>query len=284
VTVESTYRPRGRVRIPLAALGFVLALAGCTTADMGTSGKPVEPKYVAMYAPVAGEPFRVAAVPVNRVDPKYFRQTVATPPDIPNDPGTIVVDPYDKFLYLVQADGQSIRYGIGVGKQGFAWSGEAEVQDKQEWPKWFPPQEMQARDSNAAKYPDGMDGGPHNPLGSRALYLYEGKCNQGNIRTENCRDTLYRIHGTSEPLSIGKAVSSGCIRMWNQDAIDLYDRVPVGTKVVVLSGPETAPLDQLAPPVAAAPAPAGNPAAAGSLTPDGKPVAVVLPKTKTGAI
>jgi len=116
------------------------------------------------------------------------------------------------------------------------------------------------------------------------LYLYEGKCNQGNIRTANCRDTLYRIHGTSEPLSIGKAVSSGCIRMWNQDAIDLYNRVPIGTKVVVLSGPSTTPLDASAPAVAAAPGSGGDPAVGGSLTPDGKPVAVVLPTAKTGAI
>ncbi len=284
MTVESSYRPTGRVHMALAALGLMLALAGCTTANVSNDGKPIDPKYISMYAPVAGEPFRVPAVPVNRVDPKYFRQTVATPSNIPNDPGTIVVDPYDKFLYLVQDNGESIRYGIGVGKQGFAWSGKAEIQDKQQWPKWFPPQEMQARDRYAAKYGDGMDGGPRNPLGSRALYLYEGKCNQENIRTANCRDTLYRIHGTSEPLSIGKAVSSGCIRMWNQDAIDLYNRVPIGTKVVVLSGPETAPLDAMAPAIAAAPASGGKPAAGGTLTPDGKPVAVVLPNTKTGAI
>ena len=283
MTVESTHRPRGRVHTFLAAFGLMLALAGCTTASTGTDGKPVDPKYVAMYAPVAGEPFRVAAVPVNRGDPRYFRQTVATPADIPHDPGTIVVDPYDKFLYLVQDNGESIRYGIGVGRQGFAWSGSAQVREKQEWPKWFPPQDMQVRDSEAAKYADGMDGGPHNPLGSRALYLYEGKCNDKNVRTPDCRDTLYRIHGTSEPLSIGKAVSSGCIRMWNQDVIDLYNRVPLGTKVVVLSGPETTPLDAMAPAVAAAPS-SGNPAAGGTLTPDGKPVAVVLPNTKTGAI
>jgi len=284
VTAESTYRPKGRARIPLAAAGLMLALAGCTTANMSRDGTRVDPKYVAMYAPVAGEPFRIPAVPVNRVDPQYFRQTVATPADIPHDPGTIVVDPYDKFLYLVQDNGESIRYGIGVGKQGFAWSGEAEIQDKQQWPKWFPPQEMQARDSYAARFADGMNSGPRNPLGSRALYLYEGKCNQGNIRTANCRDTLYRIHGTSEPLSIGKAVSSGCIRMWNQDAIDLYNRVPIGTKVVVLSGPSTTPLDASAPAVAAAPGSGGDPAVGGSLTPDGKPVAVVLPTAKTGAI
>lgn len=257
---------------------MMLALAGCTTANNSTTGKPVDPMYVSMYAPATGEPFRIPAVPVNKVDPQYFRQTVATPPDIPNEPGTIVIDPYNKFLYLVQADGQSLRYGIGVGKQGFAWSGNAEIRDKQEWPKWFPPQEMQARDSYAAQFADGMDGGPRNPLGSRALYLYEGKCTDKNVRTPDCRDTLYRIHGTTEPLSIGKAVSSGCIRMWNQDVIDLYNRVPLGTKVVVLSGPSTLPLDPAAPAVAAAPGAEDLPMA------DGQPIAVAMPADEPGAI
>ncbi|WP_421724138.1 L,D-transpeptidase [Bauldia sp.] len=207
-------------------------LAGCSTATETKDGKPIDPLIVSMYAPVPGEPFRIPAVPVSKVDSQYFRQTVATPGHIPNEPGVIVVDPYSHFLYLVQDDGQSLRYGIGVGRQGFSWSGTAEVHDKQHWPKWFPPKEMQERDRFAARFPNGMNGGPRNPLGSRALYLWKDN-----------KDTLYRIHATNEPLSIGKSVSSGCIRMWNQDVMDLYERVPLGTKVVVLDGPGTQPLD-----------------------------------------
>lgn len=225
------------LRNALIAASLVV-VAGCTVASESKDGKPIDPLVLANYGPVQGEPFRVPGVPLNKIDSQYYRQTVATPADFTAGPGTIVVDPYNRFLYLVQENGQSIRYGIGVGKQGFAWAGEAQIWDKQHWPKWFPPKEMQERDEYAAKFPDGMDGGPRNPLGSRAMYLYEGKCNANNIRTEQCKDTLYRIHATNEPLSIGQAVSSGCIRMWNQDVMDLYERVPMGTKVVVLTGPE----------------------------------------------
>jgi lipoprotein-anchoring transpeptidase ErfK/SrfK len=146
------------------------------------------------------------------------------PFSLPNKPGSIIVDPGDRFLYLVQEEGMALRYGIGVGREGFGWSGGATVGSKQHWPKWFPPKEMVERDPRAAPYANGMDGGINNPLGARALYLYQGK-----------KDTLYRIHGTNEPWSIGTAVSSGCIRLLNQDIIDLYDRVPIGTSVVVLA-------------------------------------------------
>jgi lipoprotein-anchoring transpeptidase ErfK/SrfK len=135
----------------------------------------------------------------------------------------------------------SMRYGIGVGKAGFSWSGNATIRDKQEWPKWFPPKEMQQRDLRAWFNAKGMEGGSRNPLGARALYLFEGKCNGNNTRTAACKDTLYRLHGTSDENSIGKAVSSGCIRLLNQDIIDLYERVPLGTKVVVLKGTEPPP-------------------------------------------
>lgn len=239
--VARTARPaatRTRVAARLAALVALVAMAGCTTAA-SVGGPQVDPVFVAMYAPVQGEPYPVPAVPVNRIDPKLFRQIVATPPHVPNEPGTLVIDTGAKFLYLVQENGQSLRYAIGVGKQGFSWAGEAEIWEKQHWPKWFPPAEMMERDPYAAQYPAGMEGGPANPLGSRAMYLFEGKCNAGNVRTAACRDTLYRLHATNEPMSIGKEVSSGCIRMWNQDIIDLYDRLPIGTKVVVLPAPET---------------------------------------------
>ncbi len=235
--------PGKPVRHRLARSSVLLAVlltAGCTIPETGAR-QQVDPSVVAMYAPVEGEPFAVPAVPVNRVDPALFRQVVATPPHVPDRPGTIVVDPQAKYLYLVQAGGQSLRYAIGVGRQGFSWAGEAGIWEKQHWPKWFPPAEMMERDPDAAKYPDGMEGGPKNPLGSRAMYLFQGDCNEGNVRTARCRDTLYRLHATNEPLSIGKAVSSGCIRMWNQDIIDLYDRVPLGAKVVVLGSPEPLP-------------------------------------------
>jgi lipoprotein-anchoring transpeptidase ErfK/SrfK len=134
--------------------------------------------------------------------------------------GTIVVDTRTRHLYLVTADGQAIQYGIGVGRQGFAWKGEAHVERKSEWPAWYPPSDMLKRRPDL---PDHMEGGIDNPLGARALYLYQGN-----------KDTLFRIHGTNEPDSIGKAMSSGCIRMMNADVMDLYNRVPIGTHVVVL--------------------------------------------------
>lgn len=138
-------------------------------------------------------------------------------------PGSIVVDTRKKFLYFVQANGKAVRYGIGVGRQGFSWSGTAVIKRKAKWPTWTPPAEMVARDEFAAEWAGGMPGGPKNPLGARALYLF-----QGNV------DTLYRIHGTFEPSSIGKAVSSGCIRLINADVADLYNRVAIGARVVVL--------------------------------------------------
>jgi lipoprotein-anchoring transpeptidase ErfK/SrfK len=171
---------------------------------------------------VTGEPYRVPVVDLSTIPVQFHRQVVGDPTG--EAPGTIVVDPGQRFLYLVEADGKARRYGIGVGRQGFEWNGSATIGMKREWPKWFPPVEMQARDERAREYASGMDPGPTNPLGARAMYLYKGG-----------KDTLYRIHGTNEPRSIGKAVSSGCVRMLNADVIDLYNRVPVGTKVVVLS-------------------------------------------------
>ncbi|MBV9637638.1 MAG: L,D-transpeptidase, partial [Methylobacteriaceae bacterium] len=124
---------------------------------------------------------------------------------------------------FTEGDGRAIRYGVGVGREGFGWSGTAEIRFKQEWPKWFPPPEMIERQPELRPYADGMPGGPGNPIGCRAMYLWQGN-----------KDTLFRIHGTNEPQTIGSHVSSGCIRMINQDAIDLYNRVPIGTKVIVL--------------------------------------------------
>jgi lipoprotein-anchoring transpeptidase ErfK/SrfK len=137
-------------------------------------------------------------------------------------PGTIIISTRKRRLFYVLADGTAISYGVGVGRFGFTWRGVAKIGRKAEWPAWHPPAEMVERDPLAAKYADGMPGGPDNPLGARALYLYEGN-----------RDTLYRIHGTREPWSIGLAVSSGCIRMLNEEVIDLYNRVKIGARVLV---------------------------------------------------
>jgi lipoprotein-anchoring transpeptidase ErfK/SrfK len=143
--------------------------------------------------------------------------------DTKEAPGTIIVDTQNKFLYLVEPEGKAMRYGIGVGREGFQWKGSAKVAMKREWPTWTPPAPMIKRQPELAKYAGGMQPGLNNPLGARALYLYKGG-----------RDSGYRLHGTPEWWSIGKNVSSGCIRLINQDIIDLHDRASVGAKVVVL--------------------------------------------------
>ncbi len=152
------------------------------------------------------------------IDPTFLPRTVSY--DGPHAPGTVVVNTKERFLYLVLADGTARRYGIGVGKEGFEWSGTERVTQKREWPDWRPPAEMIAREKKKGRVlPAFVKGGPRNPLGARALYL---------------GSTLYRIHGTNAPWTIGQPVSSGCIRMRNEDVIELYERVPVGAKVVVI--------------------------------------------------
>ncbi len=159
---------------------------------------------------------RKTAVP--QMDPKFLPTVVDY--DGPHKPGTIVIDTNERFLYLVQNDGTARRYGVGVGKPGFEWAGTHRVSEKREWPDWRPPAEMIEREKAKGHIlPVHMAGGPANPLGARALYL---------------GSTLYRIHGTNAPWTIGGAVSSGCIRMRNEDVIDLYERVSVGTKVIVI--------------------------------------------------
>lgn len=153
-----------------------------------------------------------------KMDPKYLPQQVAY--DGPGKPGSIVIDSRNKFLYLVEAGGQARRYGVGVGKEGFGWTGTHNISRKATWPDWRPPAEMIVRERAKGRIlPAHMPGGPENPLGARALYL---------------GDTLYRIHGTNAPWTIGTNASSGCIRMRNEDVIDLYERVNVGTRVVVI--------------------------------------------------
>lgn len=152
-----------------------------------------------------------------QIDPQYLPQTVAY--ETGERPGTIVIDTNNRFLYLVEGNGMARRYGVGVGKPGFEWAGAHKVTRKAEWPDWRPPSEMIAREAAKGHYlPAHMEGGPANPLGARAMYL---------------GSTLYRIHGTNAPWTIGYAVSSGCIRLRNEDVVDLYERVKVGTKVIV---------------------------------------------------
>ncbi|TXN61548.1 L,D-transpeptidase [Methylobacterium sp. WL6] len=207
--------PRGGARpVAVARPGYAGASA--------QSGDPIEPyggasrAYAALpqglpaQADPPAESDRIARAP----DPRYARQEVAF--SGPQRPGTIVIDTPSKYLYLVQPGGRAMRYGIGVGRPGFAWSGLKTVSRKAEWPGWTPPPEMLARRPDLPRH---MEGGPGNPLGARALYL---------------GSSLYRIHGTNEPHTIGQNVSSGCIRMMNDDVVDLYERVPVGTRVEVM--------------------------------------------------
>lgn len=208
-------------------LGAPLVAAGCVTRSEPplVQGVPIDPYYADMYGSIGSEPFPLPAVDLNEVDPRFWRREVkyATP----HQPRTIVVEPYRRYAYLVKEGGRAIRYGVGVGKtEAFNFQGEAVIARKAEWPRWTPTANMIRREPERyGPYADGLEGGPHNPLGARALYLYRGG-----------RDTLYRLHGTNEPWSIGQMVSSGCVRFLNHDIIDLYRRVPVDTKVVVVGG------------------------------------------------
>ena len=185
-----------------------------------------------VYGRPGGEPIFLGPRSVE-IDPRCMRRAVYYPST--ESPGTIIVDAQNHFLYSIEGSGRAIRYGIGVGRQGFSWSCLATVRDKQEWPDWYPPREMIERKPELLRQVGtlqsgiGMRGGPDNPLGARALYLWQGN-----------KDTLYRIHGTNEPETIGRSVSSGCIRMLNQDVIDLYQRTPLGAKVVVLASDDQA--------------------------------------------
>ena len=206
-------------------IGAPFILTGCVTQDAAnrTAGEPRHSRYAAIYGAVAGEPFPVAAIDLSQTDPKFYRREVAYPTR--EVVGTIVVDPEARFASLVQEGGRAIRYGVGVGKnEAFNFRGAATIARKAEWPRWTPTPDMIRREPKRyGPYAGGMAGGIGNPLGPRALYLYA-----------DGRDTYYRLHGTVEPWTIGTMVSSGCVRLLNQDIIDLYRRVPIGTKVVVL--------------------------------------------------
>ncbi|MBZ9939341.1 L,D-transpeptidase [Mesorhizobium sp. BR1-1-16] len=192
------------------------ALAGMLMTGLATGAAIAAPSVSDARAPlqIGDQPGLVPTAqdsllpPEFRLQPVYFRTT--------EKPGTIIINTDERFLYLVQGDNRALRYGVGVGRDGFQWSGLLKISRKQEWPDWRPPAEMIQRQPYLPRF---MAGGEGNPLGARALYL---------------GDTIYRIHGTNQPQTIGHALSSGCFRMVNGDVVDLFERVPVGTKVVVL--------------------------------------------------
>ncbi|MDI7861342.1 L,D-transpeptidase [Rhizobiaceae bacterium n13] len=228
----------------LFGLGAASTLAGCATystvpryvpsypiaptrlpwMDGPVSGSGVSTAELdVMYGPREDNGYLIPAVPYDQIPPQYYRQRVSNPTGEPS--GTVVVDTAARYLYLVEPGGTAMRYGVGIGREGFAWQGEGVIQWRKKWPRWNPPDEMVARKPELVKYSianGGMDPGLDNPLGARALYIFQ-----------NGQDTLYRLHGSPEWQSIGKAVSSGCVRLLNQDVIDLYDRVPNKARIVV---------------------------------------------------
>lgn len=225
--------PRRQFLTGLAGMAG-LSLAGCASTPVRElperpSARPIGRNYAAIYGPMPYERFPIPAVDLSKVPERFYRQEVVYP--TPERPGTIIVDTDRFFLYHVQRDGTAMRYGVGLGRAGFEWSGRAKVQWKQEWPKWTPPAEMIAREPELEKWSaenGGMPPGLDNPLGARALYIFQ-----------NGKDTLYRIHGSPEYWTIGKAVSSGCVRMMNQDVIHLYERVENGSAIVVTGNAAT---------------------------------------------
>jgi lipoprotein-anchoring transpeptidase ErfK/SrfK len=202
--------------------GFIQFLFGGPPQQMSPYHQPHQPPQYApqpyqrqpMYQQEREQSYAPAQPDERAVDPKFAKQMVAYSGR--ETAGTIIIDTPSKFLYLVQDDGRALRYGIGVGRPGFTWSGVKSISMKKEWPSWTPPAEMLKRRPDLPRF---MEGGPENPLGARAMYL---------------GSSLYRIHGSNEPWTIGTQVSSGCIRMRNEDVIDLYNRVRIGTRVVVI--------------------------------------------------
>ncbi len=210
-----------KIRLAFMVVATALLVAACTS----TGPEFPQQTFTSDYGAVSDGGYKIPAVPIDRVSKIYHRQIVTY--FTREKPGTIIVDTRKRFLYFVLPRNRAVRYGIGVGRAGFAWEGEAYVAWKQPWPRWHPPKEMIARQPELARYADGGQApGLRNPLGARALYLFD----------LNGKDTLYRLHGTPEWNSIGTAASSGCIRLMNQDIIDLYNRVKPGrdTKVVVI--------------------------------------------------
>jgi len=206
------------------ALLAAMLVSACVDPTLGvsTSGPPLPRADQNVYVASVDAGIDIPALPVEQIPETHRRQVVAYETDQPV--GTIIINPKTRLLYYVVGKNKALRYGISVGRSGFEWSGEAIVAEKKTWPTWTPPKEMIARDPKLAKWEKGQPGGPTNPLGARAIYLTSGG-----------KDYGYRIHGTPEWKSIGRNASSGCIRMINQDVIDLYSRLNGGEKVVVLT-------------------------------------------------
>ena len=211
--------------------GAGLALSACTGRDPEIARRLARRLdnerslafYRTMYGPITDEPYPLPAVDLRLVKPRFYRRRVQNPTG--EAPGSLVVDTRKFYLYWIEEGGTAMRYGVGLGRAGFEWSGRGVIQYKRPWPTWTPPDEMIAREPELEKYSvrnGGMPPGPQNPLGARALYIFE-----------NGVDTLYRVHGSPEASSIGKAVSSGCVRLLNHDIIDLYSRVTPGGPILV---------------------------------------------------
>jgi lipoprotein-anchoring transpeptidase ErfK/SrfK len=218
LTPDSQYLARKQVGSTLSRravlAGLPLLLAGCAGGGMFSGG----------YGSTQDGGFLVPAVDVTTIDPSLMRQEIAWHGK--EKPGSIVVNVPQRRLYLIEAGGRALRYGVGVGRaEGLNFRGSAVIGRKEKWPHWTPTANMIAATPRYKPYARGLEGGPDNPLGPRALYLYR-----------DGHDTFFRLHGTTEPETIGQAVSSGCIRLFNQDIIDLYNRVPIGTHVTVVQG------------------------------------------------
>jgi lipoprotein-anchoring transpeptidase ErfK/SrfK len=211
-----------------AASLSALALAGCATTTpqrLVVAAAPVRhavsPDVQMMYGPLEDEGYALRAADMTLVDPLYWRQQVVDPTG--EKPGTVVVDTANRFLYHVGEAGMATRYGVGIGRDGFAWAGRAHIAYKKKWPTWTPPSERIDRQPELEQYRHGMEPGIGNPLGARAMYIHQGQV-----------DTIYRIHGNPDETSIGKAVSSGCVRLLQQDVIHLADSVKTGSTLVVM--------------------------------------------------
>ncbi|MFN3722373.1 MAG: L,D-transpeptidase [Paracoccaceae bacterium] len=264
----------------LLAMTVTAGLGACvpTTTPTGDAASAVAQPLVApasvpqegVYLATSDNGIAIPAIDPAKVPAQFQRQVV----DFPSTeaPGTVIINPASKHLYFITGDNKAIRYGIAVGAAGFQWSGQAKVTNRRQWPTWTPPKEMIERKPELSKWEKGQPGGPTNPLGSRALYL-----------TTNGVDYGYRIHGTPDWWSIGKNASSGCIRMINQDVIDLYNRVPEGAKVIVLTAKGEVPKGlTLPPPAPKKKAPAAKPAPAVATSADAETTAT--PATGTAPV
>ena len=208
-------RPFGRVD---GAGALMMALSVVMTMTATFAGlQPAAARSATETMDIGDEPGRISSEEATITDGPFARQVVFFRST--EAPGTLVVHTSERFIYVVMGNSRALRYGLGVGREGFQWSGLVKISRKAEWPDWTPPPEMIARQPYLPRF---MAGGPGNPMGARALYL---------------GSTIYRIHGTNQPETIGHAVSSGCFRLANGDVIDLFDRVPVGTKVIIRHGP-----------------------------------------------